>query len=208
MTSLQKVLLVEGKDDEHVLKHLSSNSGGPRFDNIVQYDGIPNLLESLPVQIKARGGDATIAIVVDADLDLSARWQSLRGILTRLGYNVPPTPSSKGTIINGPTNPPLPRIGIWVMPDNEANGILEDFVAFLVPPNSPLLGHAKRSIAAIGPADRQFKEVDLPKALIHTWLAWQAEPGRPMGTAITAKYLDHNSSHARDLVSWLIDTFS
>jgi hypothetical protein len=42
-----------------------------------------------------------------------------------------------------------------------------------------------------------------PKALIHTWLAWQRNPGQPMGQAITAQPLDRNEALARAFVAWL-----
>ena len=41
------------------------------------------------------------------------------------------------------------------------------------------------------------------KALIHTWLAWQQNPGRPMGTAIKAGYLQHDAPIALAFVAWL-----
>jgi len=38
---------------------------------------------------------------------------------------------------------------------------------------------------------------------MHTWLAWQEEPGKPLGTAITAKFLDANVAQVDVLVAWL-----
>ena len=48
-----------------------------------------------------------------------------------------------------------------------------------------------------------LKPLDEPKAVIHTWLAWQKEPGRPFGTAITARFLDPNVPEVDVLVAWL-----
>jgi hypothetical protein len=45
--------------------------------------------------------------------------------------------------------------------------------------------------------------VEGSEACIHTWLAWQKEPGKPMGVAITARYLDATTSHAQQLISWI-----
>jgi hypothetical protein len=42
-----------------------------------------------------------------------------------------------------------------------------------------------------------------PKAIMHTWLAWQEEPGLPFGTAIKAGYLDSSAAPVDTLVSWL-----
>ena len=89
------------------------------------------------------------------------------------------------------------------MPDNRSKGILEDFLYFLVPTNSMLFDHVKSSVADIPAGERRFSQLDEPKAIIHTWLAWQKEPGKPLGTAITAKFLDANVIQVDVLVAWL-----
>ena len=86
----------------------------------------------------------------------------------------------------------LPRLGIWIMPNNQTSGILEDFLRFLVPQPNILFDHAKASVAAIPEGERRFKQLTEPKAVVHTWLAWQEDPGLPFGTAITARFLDPN----------------
>ena len=45
------------------------------------------------------------------------------------------------------------------------------------------------------------------KAEIHTWLAWQEEPGTPMGQAITKQYLDTNKELAKKFIGWLDNLF-
>jgi hypothetical protein len=40
---------------------------------------------------------------------------------------------------------------------------------------------------------RKFALGHFAKAHIHTWLAWQSDPGTPMGLALTKKYLDAGS---------------
>jgi len=200
----KKVLWVEGKDDEHVLKHLSDNRGGPHFDEIIPHKGYTHLLGSLQTRLKAGLNDIIAGIVIDADTDLSARWRSLRDELLNTGYqNVPDKPSPEGTIIDPPAGAFLPRVGIWIMPDNRTTGILEDFLKFLVPAGSPLFDHVNSSIDAIPESERRFSPLAQPKAIIHTWLAWQEEPGKPYGTAITMKFLDPHVPQADELVSWL-----
>lgn len=204
----RKVLLVEGKDDEHVLKHISGNCGGPRFDQVISHEGKSSLLDAIQVHLKAEGDTAIAGIVIDADTDLSARWQSLRDRLINLGYtSVPKTPDKEGTIIDAPAGAFLPRVGIWIMPDNQTEGILEDFLRFLVPDASPLFAHVTECVATIPSGERRFGPAAEPKVLIHTWLAWQEEPGRPMGTAITARYLDPSVRQVDTLIAWLKKLF-
>lgn len=89
------------------------------------------------------------------------------------------------------------------MPDNQTKGILEDFLRFLVPVGSRLFDHVTTSVAAIPEGERRFSQLSQPKALIHTWLAWQKDPGTPFGTAITARFLDPDVAQMDVLVLWL-----
>ena len=199
----RKVLLVEGVDDEHVMKHICTNRGIPHLDEVKQHGNDKELLKAIPVQIKLseEEGDV-VGIVIDADTDLSARWQSVRDRLVKVGYPyVPVAPDPNGTILNPPDGSFLPRAGVWIMPDNKTPGILEDFLDFLIPQSDALRAHARCSVDSL--PEQPFSDNDRPKALIHTWLAWQKEPGRPYGTAITARFLDPDLPQANALASWL-----
>ena len=200
-----KILLVEGTDDEHVLKHICGKRGIPHLDEVEKYGSVEKLIESIEVRLPLliEEGDV-VGIVIDADTDISARWQSVRDRITNIGYqNVPDQPDPGGTILDPPAGTYLPRLGVWIMPNNQTSGILEDFLRFLVPQPNILFDHAKASVAAIPEGEQRFKPLDEPKAVIHTWLAWQKDPGLPFGTAITARFLDPNVPEANVLVAWL-----
>jgi hypothetical protein len=200
----KRILLVEGTDDEHVLKHLCGNRGLPLLDEIKSHGSVDQLLESFPVRLKASEDGDIVGMVIDADTNLASRWQSLRDRLVRVEYeNVPMNPKPDGTILDPPVGKLLPRVGIWIMPDNQTRGILEDFLRFLVPNGSVLFEHVESSVSAIPEGERRFGLLAEPKAVIHTWLAWQEEPGKPLGTAITARYLDAGVAKVDVLVSWL-----
>jgi hypothetical protein len=53
----------------------------------------------------------------------------------------------------------------------------------------------------------KFRLEHRSKACVHTWLAWQEEPGTPMGQAITARYLDADALHAQQLMRWFRKVF-
>lgn len=200
----KRTLLVEGVDDEHVLKHLCGNRGVPHLDAFVRHEGVNHVLESLPVRLRASGDGDIVGVVVDADTDAAARWHSLRDRLVGVGYeDVPDHPVPEGTILDPPVGRLLPRVGVWIMPDNRSDGILEDFLRSLIPGDSLLFRHVESSVAAIPDGERRFSRLAEPKARIHTWLAWQEEPGKPLGTAITARYLDPDVPQVDALVSWL-----
>ena len=94
------------------------------------------------------------------------------------------------------------------MPNNRMPGILEDFVRFMVPPRDDLWSLADASVTAIPPKAVRFPSVRRAKVVVHTWLAWQEEPGLPLGTAITARYLDTEASVAQGLMAWLTRLFT
>lgn len=199
----KKILLVEGIDDEHVLKHLCGQRGVGKLDEIKPQGSVEQLLENFPVRLKESEIEI-LGVVLDADTDLEGRWDALKHRLKQAGYGgVPDHPAANGTILDPPPNTLLPRFGVWIMPDNQSKGILEDFLRFLVPTGSRLFEHVKSSVAGIPEEDRRFSQLAEPKAIIHTWLAWQEEPGKPLGTAITAKFLNPNVTQVDILVGWL-----
>lgn len=203
----RKILLVEGKDDEHVLKHICGNRGIPELDSIEPIGDAERLLDHFPIRLRASNevGDA-VGVVIDADTDLDSRWQSIHRRLKEIGYRqVPANPDPNGTILLPPDRSLLPRAGFWIMPDNRTPGILEDFLQFLIPQPDALFNHAAASVDSL--PEQRFTDLDRPKALMHTWLAWQKEPGKPYGTAITAKFLDPNLPQADILASWLKKLF-
>ena len=210
VTQGKNLLLVEGNDDFHVILALQGQRNIRILDKgeIIQNDGIEGLLESFPVHLK--GSDIRVlGVIVDADTSIENRWTSLRDRLVSAGYqNVPTVPDASGTIVAPPSLSILPRVGIWLMPDNSTTGILEDFLKYLVPSGSALFLHAQEAVNSIPSAELRFTTLAQPKALIHTWLAWQSEPGGPLGQSITAHFLNHDVPQVDQFVAWLERLYS
>lgn len=200
------ILLVEGPEDQHVIQHLSTKNGVARGSfEIVAKGGYENLLNTLDVELD--GSELQrLGIVVDADSDITTRWHSLRNRLQRCGYaSLPQQPQSGGIIIEDLDQVTL---GIWIMPNNQLPGMLEDFITYLVPPGDPLWDHAKQCTADIPANERRFASHQQVKAEIHTWLAWQEFPGTSLGLAITRQYLDSRLPIAQQFLTWLRQLFS
>jgi len=207
---LRSRLLVEGSDDYHVCYHLLTCHGIKVLERdqivdkqkveIINKQGIDNLLGTLVKELK--GSDLKhLGILVDADEDLIDRWRSLQNILVNSGYTtIPTTPDPNGTIIEGNDKP---AVGIWLMPDNQIPGMLEHFCSFLVPANDILWTTAGTSLQQAILQDRRFIEQHTIKAHLHTWLAWQEEPGKPIGQAITKRFLDPKAPHAQQFIQWI-----
>ena len=203
----KRVLMVEGPDDEHVVKHICGERQLGIIETIQAYGGKDPLLEGIGARLKESDITA-LGILLDADTDLQARWQSVTHHLKQAGYtDTPDMPSPEGTVIDPPAQSLLPRVGIWLMPDNRLPGILEDFLRFLVPVDDPLFAHVEQSLETIPQGLCRFDQLKQPKARIHTWLAWQEEPGKPLGQAISARYLNPHLPAADTFAGWLQRTF-
>jgi hypothetical protein len=196
------ILLVEGKEDEHVFKALFGKRNLPHLSEIKEHEGWFKLLEAIPVRLKESDVEI-LGIVLDADTSVANRWEAVQHRLAAAGYTTPLQPEPQGVVLAPPPDTILPRVGVWLMPNNTVPGKLEDFLRCLVPQSSALFAYAETSVNGIPENLRLFKPGDLPKALIYTWLAWQSEPGRPLGQSITAGFLEHTASEADILVGWL-----
>jgi hypothetical protein len=130
----QRILLVEGKDDFHVICALFEHHKVPeefKFDEPKRETGVEAVITSLKTRVKAIGVGGRLGVVVDADTDPTARWNSIRSQLEQAKCtDVPLKPHPEGTILAGPRGR---SIGVWMMPDNQLQGILEHFVSWLVP---------------------------------------------------------------------------
>lgn len=203
----KRVLMVEGPDDEHVVKHICGQRQLGTIENIHPYGGKDPLIDGIEARLKESDISA-LGILLDADEDIQARWQAVSSRVKSAGYtDIPVSPATHGTVLEAPPGTLLPRVGIWLMPDNRLPGILEDFLRFLVPDGDPLLAHVDHSVETIPTDLRRFSDLKRPKALIHTWLAWQKEPGKPFGQAISSRYLDPKLPAADVFAGWLQKTF-
>src|SRR5215217_7577104 len=107
------LLLVEGSDDHHLIRNVAREHGvDVEHKDVRICGGIERLLhEVLPVSLK---GTLPVAVVVDADRDLAARWNAVAYQLTTAGYEAPKNPPPDGVILTDRR----PTVGIWLMPDN------------------------------------------------------------------------------------------
>lgn len=196
-------LLVEGQDDKGVcaafLAHAALKSVW-----VEEKRGYETLRSSLAAEIKAPGR-SHLGVVVDADDNVAGRWASLRDVVGPLGYHLPRAPQAGGVTVEAEN---LPRLGFWIMPDNHSTGMVEDFISALIPGDDPLMAHAVSAVDGILDEQRKFKPTYLRKAEVHTWLAWQEEPGRPMGQAIAKVYVDAAGDKAAPFLNWLKALYS
>ena len=194
----ERVLLVEGRDDEHVVDHIRRRSDPVRCFKIREKGGFDQLVASIGVEIKAPGRRA-VGIIVDANDDIEARWAAVKNRLSRAGIAVGDRDPS-GTVVRSIS--PEPDVGIWVMPDNRSPGELEDFIAAMIPVDDLVWPLSQAYIDGIPADSRLFRSKKVLRAKVHAWLAARERP-RPMGLAIGAGDLEVAGTLCNELAAWL-----
>ncbi len=217
---LNRLLLVEGDFDKYfigeLLRQTPNEVGKIVIEPFKKKDevgskpdeqGIHSLLKSLPVTIRATDPASMLGIIVDANISATGRWQRIRQILTSEGYETLPDTFPNGLII--PTNDVLPRFGLWIMPDNQEEGIIEIFIRQLIHEQDKLQPEIDAAINALQAKGLQlFTDVHRPKAFIRTWLAWQDRPEMSFGVAISKKVLATDAALCLRFIDWLNRLFN
>lgn len=169
--------------------------------------GKSSILKNIPAAIKTPDIE-NLAIICDADSQpVQAVWQAISERLKGARYqNLPQSLSPEGTIIE--KEPELPKIGIWIFPNNRDEGAVEDFFQQLFDENDTLFNHAKSTVDQLVASNHhRFAKKDGQKAIVSTWLAWQEQPGRSMGIALQNKWVDAKKPIADQFVDWFERVF-
>ena len=195
-----RVLLVEGQDDEHVVRHICERHAVKSPFCIVEKGGVDKLLAAIVLETKVDGRQA-VGILLDANTDPAGRWNAVKGRLAQANLPFPERLCSSGTIIES-----RPRVGVWLMPDNTSPGELEDFVVQMIPDCDPVWPLSQRYIDGIPTAARKFSEKKKPRSQLYAWLAARDDP-RQMGGAIGARDLEVDGALCQEFVAWLTRLF-
>jgi len=209
-----RVLLVEGPDDWHAFNHLIHASSGafPGYDlgHCDNDDGVLDVLSGMTEastktqMILGAVLDADQCNIEDAaDSGIRSRIRSLHGRLGKF-YAVPDRFPDEGLIL-APTEEldrnRLPVLGIWLMPDNVRDGIFEDLLRAAMAPKS------ERYISGVVDQATKdgmtgFRDVERPKAIVKTHIAWQDPNKKNLGEAIGAHF-DNLIPACRSFLNWL-----
>lgn len=204
-------LLVEGDEDKRVIPELIEKATGLPWQSgrgrylveIVSAGGIKNLLQPdyLATELKTARLHS-LGIILDADDDPAAQWQSLRDRCLPFCPTFPSVPDPLGMIVE--LSAPSVRLGVWLMPDNQQRGMLETFLLALRPAESSpqLWAHAVAAVSESTRLGATFRQHHHDKALCHTFLAWQDPPGRQLHQALQEKLLDASAPPGKRFVDW------
>lgn len=202
--NFNKKLLVEGNDDQHVIWALCEKFTVTENFDVIDCEGITKLYEQLPVRFKQAQVN-TIGLIIDADSEIKDRWKSISALLSLQGFTIPQEIPIEGLILKNNSDF---KIGVWIMPNNNENGMLEDFISFLVPKEDKILPIVNDTLTNIeNQGLNQYSLIHKSKATIHAWLSLQSDPGTPMGLGITKRYLTTDEETCLKLVNWLKELY-
>lgn len=211
MIQLRK-LLVEGDTDKRVIPYLMEANGiewGPRENPIVfiqSYGGMDELLKRdvIENELKVARLEA-LGVLFDANGDARKRWDQIRNRYSDEFDSLPDEMPEAGLNLNHALGP---RFGVWIMPDNRFSGMLEDLLVRLIPADSrTLYDLAESCVAQAKQNGAPYRDVHRTKAEIHTWLAWQNEPGKQLHQAVHHRVLDPEKPESQPFVNWFRQLF-
>ena len=206
-------LWVEGKNDMHAIGHLLrrhridyTDESCPHWLPDIRIAGSKDeLLKVVRTTVSAADG-RSVGFVLDANSSLQDRWMAITTRLREVDVKTPREIPPDGFV--GNSHRFRTPVGVWLMPDNRTAGTLEHFLETLIEEHDPLLTHARESTAQAKKFHgARYPDLKKKKAILHSWLAWQEEPGLPYGTAIRARYFCHDSPAANCFVAWFRQVF-
>ena len=218
-------LHVEGKNDMFAIGALLEKAGSkqnPKTGPVIirkenkedgkqdGTEGVTGVLRAMDVGLPvAAAGGSILGFVLDMDDQFVGRWDAVRGRLSGAGMtDVPDRPPAAGYVAVHPVTGA--RVGVWLMPDNveRDHGTLEHFLETMIPADDPLIAYARTATDHAKDALKaRFPEPHRPKAVMHTWLAWQEVCGLPYGTAITVGHLVPGAALPETFVAWFRGLF-
>lgn len=212
-SSFRSRLHVEGTDDSHAIRHLLIRHGidynqkpwPMEFPSVEDIGGKSDLLDGIETAVRL-SNNRSIGFVLDANSSLQDCWTAVSSRLRRVGVDAPDAIPREGFV--GEAEAYRARVGVWLMPDNQRKGTLEIFLRSLVEDDDPLFPYAEESAEHAKELGAGFSANDADKAVLHTWLAWQEEPGLPYGTALRARFFRDDSPAAQAFVTWFRAVFN
>ncbi|MEN9485076.1 MAG: hypothetical protein RJB37_2956 [Pseudomonadota bacterium] len=218
MAAHPNILLVEGESDQAFFMGLCSALGlattvkvaPPRALQPAAYNTKQGVFNYLPTLLKQLndGGLVRLGVVVDADSPPNGGFPRTQALatqtLTGFGYTLKAAQPAGLVYAH---HDGLADVGVWVMPDNQAPGMLEDWARqCLHPQEHALFAHACSAVQAL-PEPPKFSPLQRSKAEVATWLAWQKRPGHGLDSAVREGLLDTGSHGYLQLVAWLNQIF-
>jgi hypothetical protein len=209
------LLLVEGRNDSNAVLQLVrlKFDADPAF-GISECGGADGALKKFSGRLANPSPQPRIlGLILDTDIEGSTakdaverRWTQIK---SKIGasYNLPKDFPEEGLITDPlpgrKAKEALPRIGVWLMPDNKAFGMLEDLLM-------EALGDREKdytlTVVKQAKTDKvaSYHDSHLSKAIIRTYIAWQEPPDvQYIGLAIKEGHFQNIEAACAQFLDWL-----
>ncbi len=213
------LLLVEGVNDCHAVFQLMwlVYNADPVF-GIHECGGDDRVLDNLSSRlVSSHPKQKTLGLILDSDTEglsadrvIQSRLDQLRARVEEY-YPLPDVFPETGLILDPLASRQdtdrLPKLGVWLMPNNKAYGMFEDLLI------EALLDKVRNYTTAVvnqAKADEiaTFKDIHLSKAIIRTYMAWQDPPDiQYLGLAIKKKTFENIEAKCKQFIQWLEQLF-
>jgi hypothetical protein len=213
------LLLVEGLNDCHAIFQMMwlVHKADPVF-GIHECGGDDKVLDSLSSRlVSSQPRQKVLGLILDSDIEGVNADQVIRSRLdqlrTRIGeyYPLPEIFPEIGLILHPLASRPdvnrLPKLGVWLMPNNKAYGMFEDL---LIEALREEVRSYTTTVVNRAKADQiaTFKDTQLSKAVIRTYMAWQDPPDiQYIGLAIKKGTFANIENKCKEFIQWLTDLF-
>ncbi|SMN01775.1 hypothetical protein SPONN_29 [uncultured Candidatus Thioglobus sp.] len=199
----KSVLLLEGNDDCNIIKFFCQNNEITTNFGFCNCKTDSQVLSKLNSLLREDNLIEVIGIILDADNNLSERYQQIKDKVSGF-YRLPNSMPKDGLVHkeNG-----VPKLGIWIMPNNKDNGALEEFYLTLATDidtdfiDGVIQQAENKNLTSFKPQHRN-------KAIMHTYFAWQDSPNSPLHKSINKIALNNDAEVAQKFKSWLERLFS
>ncbi len=190
----RKILAVEGSDEVNFFKALLEYMEITDFE-VIEVGGKDKFKDRLPALVIRTGFDEveSLAIIRDADKDASGAFESIRDVLKKTGLNPP-------NQVNRFSNTE-PRVGIFIMPGNSDEGMLEDLCLKTVE-GHPVMRCVDAFINCVLNLDIE-KPNNIAKAKTQTFLAAMPKIANCVGIGAKKGYWKFCSSELSNLKSFV-----
>jgi hypothetical protein len=218
MAITDHILLVEGESDRSFFVEVCKTLGLQASVEVALpkdsggfHNGKEGVFNILPIWLNQLG-DATVtrlAVIVDADSEddgggYNRAIDRVTKIVKPHGFTLASSPVG-GVLFQHDDG--LADFGLWVMPNNRDEGMLEDWIKSCVHPDEhKLFAHAETVVDTL--PQTKFKPIHISKAEVATWLAWQKQPGHGLYRAVEDQLIDTESALFKELCVWLTHIYS
>lgn len=199
----KSVLLLEGNDDCNIISKFCEDNAIRTDFGFCNCQNDSQVLSKLNALLRESNPPKVIGVILDADRNIDKRYQDIKEKIADF-YKLPKNMPKDGLVH---LEKGLPKLGIWIMPNNQNNGALEEFYLELATDiDTDFIDNAIQEAEKKGLTS--FKSQHRKKAIMHTYFAWQDTPGMPLHAAINKTALDNNIEIARTFKGWLKNLFS